>query len=513
MAPSAALQARIRQFEGLDNNSSTKFADYDRSAYPPRRNPQPQDRVQANTTVSPPPDILGEPLSPTASQFSIIQASVPYIPRKPRVKSPSPSPPNLGCNTSLIDLKDWVVEDAPRGNGAADPVSRTTVLAYLRLLNDDVLLQLRSSIKSKPLAPPLPPRLTKHTSKGTPGPSKSSSPSLTPPNGLAPGTANTLTVEHTYPPLASQSNTRQGQGHVHASSTSSFHSVSLSSDGGTDGSASVSNFVATYPIDKEDNRDVEKGDDPDRESIDESFSFETVSSTSVSSPSQSSTHDWEKDFLAQSHRPDPPKLPSRNRSQPFNAQTPPPLVPSRSTPTVSPQSSMRRVPPPPVRLDHSNGPSPSNRISTMSTATSASDRSSIFSTTTVTTTHTSISNFPQLLRPTPVPEHVRKRYERVFATNETAQNRIIKRNLSGVTKEMQTSRKGWRGLSVDLITALDDAVNNEIDRKVETPNTGPGKLDGRIIRRIWGKSRLPTDKLRDIWYDLSSFMIFKAFTV
>ena len=105
MAPSAALQARIKQFESL----SPKHSDADATAYPPRRNAHAQAKQPPDNPS--PPDIIGEPVSPTASQFSIIQVSVPYVPRKPRVKSPSPSPPNLGCNTSLIDLKDWVVED------------------------------------------------------------------------------------------------------------------------------------------------------------------------------------------------------------------------------------------------------------------------------------------------------------------------------------------------------------------------------------------------------------------
>ena len=193
----------------------------------------------------------------------------------------------------------------------------------------------------------------------------------------------------------------------------------------------------------------------------------------------------------------------RQRSQlqnsPVTTPKPAPPVPtSLSAQGDSPQN-IRRIPPPPVRRDRSSGTPPSHRISTMSTNTSASDRSSLFSNTTVTTAHTSLSSFPQLLRPTPVPEHVRKRYERLFAANETAQNRILKRKLSVGLKEMSNSRKGWRGLSVDLIPALDDAVNSEIDREVLIPNDGPGKVDGQIVLRIWSKSQLPKEKLRDIW--------------
>lgn len=81
---------------------------------------------------------------------------------------------------------------------------------------------------------------------------------------------------------------------------------------------------------------------------------------------------------------------------------------------------------------------------------------------------------------------------------------MIKKKLAASSKEMQNSRKGWRGLSVDLITALDDAVNSELDREIEAPDTGPGKLDGRIVLRIWSKSKLPREKLREIWYVAST---------
>lgn len=64
---------------------------------------------------------MGEPVSPTAASYTVIQPSVPYVPRKPRTKSPSPSPPNLGCKTSLIDLNDWVIEEG-RNTGSQLPL-------------------------------------------------------------------------------------------------------------------------------------------------------------------------------------------------------------------------------------------------------------------------------------------------------------------------------------------------------------------------------------------------------
>lgn len=117
MAPSNALQDRIRQFEAHDSGTGLS------------RPPKPLSRDHPNSRPSYPPAIariptsnntntysnfLEDPISPTAASYTIIKPSVPYVPRKPRVKSPSPSPPNLDCNTSLIDLKEWVVEENPK---------------------------------------------------------------------------------------------------------------------------------------------------------------------------------------------------------------------------------------------------------------------------------------------------------------------------------------------------------------------------------------------------------------
>jgi hypothetical protein len=78
--------------------------------------------------------------------------------------------------------------------------------------------------------------------------------------------SDSLAVEqHTYPPLPDGS--RQAPGHVPASSVSSFHSVSLSSDGGTaDDGEDNHTHIATFPTDRENG-----GESGDANSLDESF--------------------------------------------------------------------------------------------------------------------------------------------------------------------------------------------------------------------------------------------------
>lgn len=139
MAPSTALQARIRQFESLDNARVVKASGQERPSYPPLREIQ---RAVSNGTggsasSSQSSDPMGEPVSPTASSYSIIAPSVPYVPRKSVKKSPSPSPPNLGLKTSLIDLREWVVEDGPnsRMRLASSAQNDLSVRRFVRTLS------------------------------------------------------------------------------------------------------------------------------------------------------------------------------------------------------------------------------------------------------------------------------------------------------------------------------------------------------------------------------------------
>ncbi|KAI5124309.1 hypothetical protein M0805_008917 [Coniferiporia weirii] len=502
MAPSATLQDRIKQFEALDGVGGTsKFPNRERPrpSYPPGRGYQAA--FMSSVTSSSSSDPLSEPISPTAASYTVIKPSVPYVPRKARIKSPSPSPPNLGCNTSLIDLKEWVVEDGPPSRV---PSSQA----------------IGDRISHSIAAPPLPPRKASQSSIASGSTFYAPRSQVTSPGMGSRSSSNSLTVEHTYPPSSKMSSsTRQRHGHVPASSTSSFHSVSLSSDGdattdatGTDGGSSVSNSIATYPMDKEE-PPAENEKDRDRDSVDDTFSFETVSSTGVSSPTLSSTHEWEKDFATQSAKPEPPRLPSRRTpliKPPSTFDLPPSSVPAPvSSSSKPPQPSsptpnnVRRIPPPPPSRA-AKPPSASSRASLMSITTSASDRSSIFSTATIATAHTSIGSYTQLLRPTPVPLVARKRYEAVFFANVNAQRRatVGKLSPSAATSAASlsptsptTPRKGWRGLSVDLITNPED--NPLFSGSQEDIDSG--KLEGRVVKSIWSKSKLFPEKLRDIW--------------
>ncbi|KAI0707740.1 hypothetical protein C8Q76DRAFT_746093 [Earliella scabrosa] len=460
----------------------------------------------SNGTVVPrsPPDLLETPISPTATNISPILPSSPSTPLRSMPPSPSPSPPNLGRKTSLIDLKDWVVDDGPL---PYVPRQKPPVARKPPPLGHNVKPTPRHVSPKTRAAPPLPPRKPSYSSLKSASPSNSSSSSLArktsqpPPIPIA-TRSDSLTVDHTYPPL-SKLGINIPSRHVPASSISSFHSVSLSSDGGTDpttpGTAnSFSNHVATFPIDRED-FDQDRGSlrEPDTVSLDESF--ENLSVTSAVSPSVSSvSQDWE--IYPHKRAPDPPKLPQRPTKPPSSAST---------SPRLSPLLVPKRDGPPPPPPPRSRPPSSRNSLASTSAA-STSDRSSILSTA---TSRTSISTrstttpkptSAQLTRPTPVPPAARKRYEAVFNGNVIAARRV-ERAKSPPPNRKPRQAAGWRGLSVDLITNPEEIASTSGTasqrESVEEDVGADERLDGETVREIWKLSRLERATLRVIWME------------
>ncbi|KAI0822777.1 hypothetical protein BC628DRAFT_1387617 [Trametes gibbosa] len=479
---SSAVKARIHAFESLQSSTATI--------------------VPASKS---PPNLLEGPISPTVTSISPMIPSPSVTPVRQTLPSPSPSPPNLGRKTSLIDLKEWVVPDGPlpyvprqRPPMARKPPPPLVTKPVVRHVSDSVvhkvptpLIHLESPPKNR-TAPPLPPRKPSYSSLKSVSPSNSSTSSLTrsPSQPIpTPSRSDSLTVDHTYPPL-SKLGVSSPSRHAPASSISSFHSVSLSSDGGTDPATpnSLSNHVATYPLDHDDHDDHSSIREPDAVSLDESF--ENLSMTSAVSPTTSSvSHDWE--VYATKRAPEPPKLPQR------------PLKPSSVPP--SPLLAPKKDGPPPPPPSRSRPPSSRNSLASTSAA-STSDRSSILS---IATSRTSISTRstttpkpkPALLaRPTPVPPAARKRYETVFNANVIAA-RQVERAKSPPRKPRQAA--GWRGLSVDLITNPEEIASAPASRagSVDEEVGAEERLEGRVIRAIWKLSRLKRETLRVIWME------------
>ncbi|KAJ3932817.1 MAG: hypothetical protein NXY57DRAFT_864617, partial [Lentinula lateritia] len=125
-----------------------------------------------------------------------------------------------------------------------------------------------------------------------------------------------------------------------------------------------------------------------------------------------------------------------------------------------------------------------------------------------------------LARPTPVPPLARKRYETVFDANLANLNIAAsngpltstsssKPTLLSPSAALAISRKGWRGLSIDLVTSddKDDVVPNADKDKDSGHGAGENdqskfnRLPGPVVRIIWEKSRLSRDKLSAIWLE------------
>ncbi|KAH9980963.1 hypothetical protein BGW80DRAFT_1453909 [Lactifluus volemus] len=477
MSPST-LQARIRAFEALGTGAS-------------------KDVLESVAIHSEPEHLLDRPHSPSA-------ASIP--PMLPTAYSPSASPSSLGHRSSLIDLKDWVIDDGFFHASPPTPIltGYSPLQTAKRLPHDNApLISFEGSPPISAKAPPLPPR----------GPSFDSPRSVSVP--IPP-----QTDQFSLTKLSAFDGIRRNQGHAQVSSVSSFHSVSLSSDGDDSTTASA---PQASPMEREwTGTGTEDG-----ESLDESFEDVSAPSSFLppttlpprppKPPALSVTSNSKPPAIAQ-----PPKLPQRPSPQPRgspNSLTSQSSLPSTTSLVASPApmlslsasssstslTNTRRLPPPlpPPISAPAPAPAPSNsrsrppsaRASVQSTTTTASDRSSLFSQAT-TTSRTSLSSRASFSTPTPGPgaKHtIRARYDALFIANMRA-HAPPKSLPTAAAAAAPTKRQnaGWRGLSIDVEPIAYSAP--------AAPEPGPdARLDGRLVRKIWLKSRLEPHRLRDIW--------------
>ncbi|KAJ7085756.1 hypothetical protein B0H15DRAFT_1023349 [Mycena belliarum] len=409
-----------------------------------------QSRISAFESLSGPgqrdPAVLQTPIAPRV------------IPSTPPRVSPSPSPPNLGRKSSLLDLKidlrDWVVADGspPRTNG----FKKTPTQAAFNGA-DDALIHFSPPKPSKVQAPPLPPRKPSLASLRAAASSSSSSLPMTkriPPPPVRRG--DSLTVEHTYPPpgLALDISPR---GHTHGSSISSFHSVSLSD-------RSPSPATPGFP-----QHATHTGSSAE--------SFEELSaSAALASPGTAATisHDWERAMARRGQV--PPKLPARP-----------------SNPTVLPPPVRRAAPAPPLTSDRASLRSVASS-SSISTSFSLSGAST--STSKSPSPASKFSPLSQLTaRPTPIPPAPRARYDALFSSLLSAHAP----QRPALLAPRRRTAAGWRGLSVDLIRDPTSPGPPEDEGKDGEKEKERDALPGPVVRVLWCRSRLPLSMLSAIW--------------
>ncbi|KAF8503254.1 hypothetical protein F5888DRAFT_1660127 [Russula emetica] len=497
--PSSTLQARIKAFEAIGSGASKEVLD----------------SVAIHTE---PEHLLDRPHSPSA-------ASIPPI--VPTTYSPSASPNSLRHRTSLLDLKDWVIDDGPFGASpttailtGSSPLPASTPLPH----ESAPLISFDGSPPKFVRAPPLPPRKLSFNSPrsvSAPAASPTTSPSN---NMLMPPSTDPLALKD----LSPSDGMRRAQGHMHASSVSSFHSVSLSSDGGDD-SATTPGTLHAFPMEREwTGTGTEDG-----ESLDESFENVSAPSSFLPSPSfplrPPSVPPGKPALLLATKQPpppppllsQPPRLPQRPIIQPrgstnsfaSHSSSPSPVTSGVGTPVLTRTNSASSSShshqtaiaiPPCTNAPRARSRPPSARTSVQSTATTSSDRSSLFSQGTTTSRSsissrmTSISASASTLTPltgTKQTPAARVRYDAVFSAN--VRTHAPKAPPPPVPLKRQNA--GWRGLSIDVPPPPIPAS--------PAPPAGPSltelgleaRLDGRLVRAIWLKSRLETQRLRGIW--------------
>ncbi|KAI9511108.1 hypothetical protein F5148DRAFT_975722 [Russula earlei] len=479
--PPSTLQARIRAFEAIGTGASKEVLE----------------KVAIHSEPEP-EHLLDRPHSPTA-------ASIPHI--VPTTYSPSASPSPLD-RTSLLDLKDWVIDDGPlHVNSTTTILSDYSPQTVKPLPHESApLISFDGSPPKSLTAPPLPLR---KLSFNTPRPVSAPAASPTLPRPSPSNNMLMLPDAHQPYPLtpidfSPSDSMRRAQGHVPASSISSFHSVSLSDgdDFATPGA------LRAFPMEREwTGTGTEDG-----ESLDESF--EDVSAPSfflppITLPPRPQKPPGQPALAVATPKqpaPQPPKLPQRPGSSPspvLSGVSLPVLtrIPSPSSSSLSLPSTRRVPPPPPVPPAapphpplHPRSRPPSARTSVQSTTTTASDRSSVFSQST-TTSRTSASSRASVSASAPASSGAkqvlaaRARYDALFLANV----RALKPPPPMPAKRQNA---GWRGLSIDIKPGAGYASTSA--RPVPEPGND-GKLDGRVVREIWLKSRLEPQRLRDIW--------------
>jgi hypothetical protein len=514
--PSSTLQARIKAFEAIGSGASKEVLD----------------GVAIHTE---PDHLLDRPHSPSA-------ASIPPI--VPTTYSPSASPSSLRHRTSLLDLKDWVIDDGPFGASPTTAILNDCSLPPATPLPHESapLISFDGSPPKFIRAPPLPPRklsLNSPRSVSAPAASPTTSPSN---NMLMPPPTDPLALKD----LSPSDDIRRAQGHVHASSVSSFHSVSLSSDGGDD-SATTPGALHAFPMEREwTGTGTEDG-----ESLDESFENVSAPSSFLPPPSfplrTPSLSPGKPTLVLPTKQPppppplpsQPPKLPQRPVIHPrgpsnnfaSHSSSPSPVTSGGGTPVLTrtnsasssshSHQSTRRVPPPPppsaaIAIPSTNAPRsrsrpPSARTSVQSTATTSSDRSSLFSQGTGTSRSsissriTSISASASTLTPVTGEKQIpaaRVRYDAVFSANVRAR---APKPPPPVPLKRQNA--GWRGLSIDVPPPIPASPTPPGPATLTEPGLD-ARLDGRLVRAIWLKSRLESQRLQGIWCVSSSPVFF-----
>ncbi|KAG8929854.1 hypothetical protein FRC03_008134 [Tulasnella sp. 419] len=451
-----SVQSRIRALEAAASTTSSS------SVAPTRPSPHPISSPRTSLTFSSDDALTSVSSSPTAVSLLDDMDSFVIMAGGPMGSSPS-SPPALSATF------------APRQSVAAKPVippkspglqSTSNLSTSPRpLINFSSPPRAKESSSANGLGigttiPPLPPRKQPSVqsldlqSGGVPPlpPRQHKIPSPPPTPGMF-KRSDSLTIDQ-IPNIGGTSNSK-GR-HNHASSTSSFISLSLSSDPGDADRISDDTVTISSPA----------------TSLSEDHS-------STSKPI--SIHDWNQKTPTLTQKPF--KSPTPYISKHVVVPSPPPRL-SSPAPSLtgsyhsqsshtSAQTHRRPAPPPPLSRPANLGSLSAHSSFSSNASSSASSATSLTK------------------RKTPVPPAARLRYEALFDRNMASRSASSSsENVTSPTGRSRGRATGWRGLSIDLMTAgpsVPDGMENQ--------------LDGASVKAIWSCSKLDRAFLKELWLE------------
>ncbi|KAG9018938.1 hypothetical protein FRB90_008132 [Tulasnella sp. 427] len=308
--------------------------------------------------------------------------------------------------------------------------------------------------------PPLPRRNSPNETSGT--------------NGGGMKRSDSLTIEAATEAFGSARTSR----HTHASSTSSFQSLSLSDNDQNehDDVLSIDDSTATLSsVAPSSSSKLGKSIPPpvpQRPILRQSSGSSSSSTSHPSLKASAQPSGKASSFFTQ------PPIQQNLPYQVRRTAPPPPLKPSDgSSPLPSPtpsftasSASLSRKPPPPPLAGVSPGPLSASTITAPSPA-------------------------PTGRRKAPIPPPSRVRYEDLFDRNLKQAQQHAQRDLLAPSPDLPPrpsprSRAGWRGTSIDLRTTAQD------DKSIKE---NENKLHGQVVRRIWSCSKLDKRILKSIW--------------
>ncbi|KAG8898908.1 hypothetical protein FRB99_007068 [Tulasnella sp. 403] len=445
-----SIRSRVKAFE----EAAAAASSYQRPTHPSPRTSLTFSSDDALTAASSSAPASPKPSSVLDDLDSFVFTGPPSSSPSPTSLSPRPNPPPILSKPQNITFR------TASGTHTSPPRNHHPLISFSSPPKNSFVKELISG--SAPVIPPLPPRrqpstasLTSNASNVPPPLPRRSSPRgpTTTLSSLQGKRSDSLTIDHTFTSVTNSQSTR----HAHASSTSSFQSLSLSdNDQDVFGLDEVDHKFPSAAS-RSDEALAKRGSESAPRKVPPVPQRPLIQHSSGSSNSSAQSLKKQPTFVP---------TPVVQQNVPYQVRRPAPAPPSRPSAT----SSTSKRPPP---LNVTPNPLPSGP---------------------------SGGRTPPARRKVPIPPPARMRYEALFDLNlrKTSTNSLLTPDSGSaqVASRPTRSRNGWRGPSIDFQTT-GGSVNSVASHIGD-------KLHGQLVKQIWLCSKLDKAFLRQIWADCDS---------